>query len=171
MCFLWQSVDLNLNPWPPPFDLTLPRRLPYCFMCIRFCKQGSTEHDSVTNRVAGFICKHVFTEHSSCVTGLAVVGREAGYNTTYLVRFTCNVKYVTMLKLRRARLLISTLFSRMKQLEVLLLPLLIHHRLTPPPTPARPQHFVIRQSDALPIVPAGRKRREPGDDISDSKNQ
>ena len=47
--------------------------------------QGSKEHDSVTNRVAGFICKHVFTEHRSCVTGLAAVGREAGYNTTYLV--------------------------------------------------------------------------------------
>lgn len=47
--------------------------------------EGSKEHDSVTNRVAGFICKHVFTEHSSCVTGLAVVGREAGYNTTYLL--------------------------------------------------------------------------------------
>ena len=42
----------------------------------------------MTNRVAGFICKHVFTEHSSCVTGLAVVGREAGYNTTYLVRLS-----------------------------------------------------------------------------------
>lgn len=47
--------------------------------------EGSKEHDSVTNRVAGFICKHVFTEHSSCVTGLAVVGKEAGYNTTYLL--------------------------------------------------------------------------------------
>lgn len=47
----------------------------------------------MTNRVAGFICKHVFTEHSNCVTGLAVIGREAGYNTTYLVRLTCNVEY------------------------------------------------------------------------------
>ena len=42
--------------------------------------------DSVTNRVAGFICKHVFTEHTNCVTGLAVVGRDAGYSTTYLVK-------------------------------------------------------------------------------------
>lgn len=111
----------------------------------------------MTNRVAGFICKHVFTEHSSCVTGLAVVGREAGYNTTYLVRFTCNVKYVTMLKLRRARLLISTLFSRMKQLEVLLLPLLIHHRLTPPPPP--PDHSIlsfVNQTRYLSFPRAGR---------------
>ena len=51
--------------------------------------QISKGHDSVTNRVAGFICKHVFTEHTSCVTGLAVVGRDAGYSTTYLVRQIC----------------------------------------------------------------------------------
>ena len=47
--------------------------------------QASKEHDSVTNRVAGFICRHVFTGHSSCVTGLAAVGRQAGFNSTYLV--------------------------------------------------------------------------------------
>ena len=81
------------------FDLTLPLSVLFIVCCVFvFCKQGSKEHDSVTNRVAGFICKHVFTEHSSCVTGLAVVGREAGYNTTYLVRLICNVKYGTMLK-------------------------------------------------------------------------
>ena len=39
----------------------------------------------MTNRVAGFICRHVFTGHSSCVTGLAAVGRQAGFNSTYLV--------------------------------------------------------------------------------------
>lgn len=55
------------------------------FKPIKKDNEGSKEHDSVTNRVAGFICKHVFTEHSSCVTGLAVVGKEAGYNTTYLL--------------------------------------------------------------------------------------
>ncbi|XP_031569624.1 uncharacterized protein LOC116304102, partial [Actinia tenebrosa] len=43
------------------------------------------DKDSVTNRVAGFICKHVFTEHTSYVTGLAVVGKEAGFGTTYLI--------------------------------------------------------------------------------------
>jgi len=52
---------------------------------VRKDSESSAEHDSVTNRVAGFICKHVFTEHSNCVTGLAVIGREAGYNTTYLL--------------------------------------------------------------------------------------
>ncbi|XP_073256527.1 uncharacterized protein [Porites lutea] len=55
------------------------------FKPIKKDNEGSKEHDSVTNRVAGFICKHVFTEHSSCVTGLAVVGKETGYNTTYLL--------------------------------------------------------------------------------------
>ena len=63
----------------------------------------------MTNRVAGFICKHVFTEHSSCVTGLAVVGREAGYNTTYLVRLACKVKYVAILKLRGVGLFLSAI--------------------------------------------------------------
>ena len=52
--------------------------------------QGTKDHDSVTNRVAGFICKNVFTEHTSCVTGLAVIGKEAGYDTTYLVRVSCS---------------------------------------------------------------------------------
>ncbi|KAK2566790.1 putative U3 small nucleolar RNA-associated protein 13 [Acropora cervicornis] len=47
--------------------------------------EASKEHDSVTNRVAGFICRHVFTGHSSCVTGLAAVGRQAGFNSTYLI--------------------------------------------------------------------------------------
>lgn len=44
-----------------------------------------TDCDSVTNRVAGFVCKTVFAEHTQCVTGLAVVGRSAGYDTTYLI--------------------------------------------------------------------------------------
>jgi len=43
------------------------------------------EEDSVTNRVAGFICKHILSTHSSFVTSLAVIGKEYGYDTTYLV--------------------------------------------------------------------------------------
>ncbi|KAK3736028.1 hypothetical protein QZH41_002746 [Actinostola sp. cb2023] len=47
--------------------------------------ENPKDQDSVTNRVAGFICKHVFTDHTNCVTGLAVVGKEAGFGTTYLI--------------------------------------------------------------------------------------
>ncbi|XP_071170422.1 uncharacterized protein [Mytilus edulis] len=43
------------------------------------------DNDSVTNRVAGFICKSVFAEHTSCVTSLVVVGREQGLDSTYLL--------------------------------------------------------------------------------------
>ncbi|XP_071806782.1 uncharacterized protein [Asterias amurensis] len=41
--------------------------------------------DSVTNRVAGFICKNVLIGHSSCVTCLTLIGGESGYDTTYLL--------------------------------------------------------------------------------------
>ncbi|KAL5004688.1 hypothetical protein ScPMuIL_018144 [Solemya velum] len=41
--------------------------------------------DSVTNRVAGFMCKHVLTEHMSCVTSLVVVGRDNGQDSTYVL--------------------------------------------------------------------------------------
>ncbi|XP_048588846.1 probable U3 small nucleolar RNA-associated protein 13 isoform X2 [Nematostella vectensis] len=47
--------------------------------------EGSKDQDSVTNRVAGFICRNVLTEHTNCVTGLAVVGKDAGYGTTFLI--------------------------------------------------------------------------------------
>ncbi|XP_048258792.1 uncharacterized WD repeat-containing protein alr3466-like [Haliotis rufescens] len=43
------------------------------------------ESDSVTNRVAGFVCKFVFSEHMSCVTSLVAVGREHGQNSTYVL--------------------------------------------------------------------------------------
>ncbi|XP_019642839.1 PREDICTED: uncharacterized protein LOC109484071 [Branchiostoma belcheri] len=43
------------------------------------------DHDSVTNRVAGFICKNVLQGHNSCVTSVIVVGKEAGYDRAYLV--------------------------------------------------------------------------------------
>eukprot|EP00794_Sanderia_malayensis_P011226 gene11226-12405_t len=43
------------------------------------------DHDSVTNRVAGFICKHVFTEHTQVVSAMVVVGRDAGFGATYLL--------------------------------------------------------------------------------------
>ncbi|XP_074652528.1 uncharacterized protein LOC141906930 [Tubulanus polymorphus] len=43
------------------------------------------EEDSVTNRVAGFICKYVLSEHMSCVTCMEVIGKACGYNTTYVL--------------------------------------------------------------------------------------
>ena len=46
---------------------------------------NSKKQDSVTNRVAGFICKTVFTEHKQCVSGMAVVIKHAHYKSTYLV--------------------------------------------------------------------------------------
>ena len=39
----------------------------------------------MTNRVAGFICKSVLSGHTGCVTCMVVVGREQGYDSTYLV--------------------------------------------------------------------------------------
>lgn len=43
------------------------------------------ESDSVTNRVAGFVCKYVFCEHESCVTSLVVIEKENSDDSTYLV--------------------------------------------------------------------------------------
>ncbi|XP_059165911.1 uncharacterized WD repeat-containing protein alr3466-like [Physella acuta] len=45
----------------------------------------STDNDSVTNRVAGFILKYVLTEHLSCVTSLVLVDREPGVEGTYIL--------------------------------------------------------------------------------------
>ena len=39
----------------------------------------------MTNRVAGFICKYVFSEHESCVTSLVVIERNKDLNSTYVV--------------------------------------------------------------------------------------
>ncbi|ELT89388.1 hypothetical protein CAPTEDRAFT_187404 [Capitella teleta] len=44
-----------------------------------------TEEESVTNRVAGFVCKHSLSEHTSCVTAMAVIGRAHGFDGTYLL--------------------------------------------------------------------------------------
>ncbi|XP_077985512.1 uncharacterized protein LOC144440123 [Glandiceps talaboti] len=43
------------------------------------------ENDSVTNRVAGFICKNVLMGHHSVVTCMAIVPPEAGFKTTYMI--------------------------------------------------------------------------------------
>ncbi|KAK7116215.1 uncharacterized WD repeat-containing protein alr3466-like [Littorina saxatilis] len=43
------------------------------------------DSDSVTNRVAGFVCKGVLSEHYSCVTSLITIGREHGQDTTYVL--------------------------------------------------------------------------------------
>lgn len=40
----------------------------------------------MTDRVAGFVCKAVFTHHKQCVSGLAVVPKNEHRNNTYLVR-------------------------------------------------------------------------------------
>ena len=46
--------------------------------------------DSVTNRVAGFVCKHVLINHQSSVTSLAVVRVEEGDGKgIYLVNIHC----------------------------------------------------------------------------------
>ncbi|KAH3833025.1 hypothetical protein DPMN_106327 [Dreissena polymorpha] len=44
-----------------------------------------SESDSVTNRVAGFVCKYVFCEHESCVTSLVVIEKENSMDSTYLL--------------------------------------------------------------------------------------
>lgn len=41
--------------------------------------------DSVTNRVAGFVCKYIMSEHFSCVSSLVLVGRDYGFDTTYVL--------------------------------------------------------------------------------------
>ena len=47
--------------------------------------------DSVTDRVAGFVCKYVLRQHSGCVTGLALVEDQ---NSVYLVHVN-NSLYVS----------------------------------------------------------------------------
>ena len=39
----------------------------------------------MTNRVAGFICKYVFSEHESCVTSLVVIEKNQELDSTYVV--------------------------------------------------------------------------------------
>ncbi|XP_067851984.1 uncharacterized WD repeat-containing protein alr3466-like [Heptranchias perlo] len=43
------------------------------------------ENGSVTNRVSGFVCKKVLAYHVQPVGGIAVVGRDWGYSTDYLI--------------------------------------------------------------------------------------
>ncbi|XP_067937525.1 F-box/WD repeat-containing protein sel-10-like [Watersipora subatra] len=43
------------------------------------------EEESVSNRVAGFICKYILTEHRSCVTSMCVVHKAYGFDNTFLV--------------------------------------------------------------------------------------
>ncbi|XP_071959328.1 uncharacterized protein [Antedon mediterranea] len=54
-------------------------------LLINRCDQEIQEKDSVTNRVAGFICKNVLTGHSNCITSMVLVGRDNGYHSTYLL--------------------------------------------------------------------------------------
>ena len=46
---------------------------------------GEEKKDSVTNRVAGYVCRNVLIGHNSCVTSIAVVHKETLYDLTYLV--------------------------------------------------------------------------------------
>ena len=39
----------------------------------------------MTNRVAGFICKYVFSEHESCVTSLVVIEKNQELASTFVV--------------------------------------------------------------------------------------
>lgn len=48
-------------------------------------KEADSFADSVTNRVAGFICKDVLTGHDSCVTSLAIVDKEEEHGATYML--------------------------------------------------------------------------------------
>lgn len=53
--------------------------------CVETSLLYFQESDSVTNRVAGFVCKYVLSEHLSCVTSLVMVGREHCQESTYVV--------------------------------------------------------------------------------------
>lgn len=48
-------------------------------------QNASQKKDSVTNRVAGFVCKYVMSEHFSSVTSLVIVGRDHGQDSTYVL--------------------------------------------------------------------------------------
>ena len=43
------------------------------------------ESESVTNRVAGFVLKKILSEHTSCVTSLAVIERPDIYQSTFVI--------------------------------------------------------------------------------------
>ncbi|XP_067899004.1 uncharacterized protein [Heterodontus francisci] len=43
------------------------------------------ENGSINNRVSGFVCKKVLSHHVQPVGGVAVVGRDQGYSTDYLI--------------------------------------------------------------------------------------
>ncbi|XP_062910944.1 uncharacterized protein LOC134349917 [Mobula hypostoma] len=51
----------------------------------RQCSPLEEENVLVTNRVSGFVCKKVLSHHVQPVGGIAVVGRDQGYNTDYLI--------------------------------------------------------------------------------------
>ncbi|XP_059845997.1 uncharacterized protein LOC132405308 isoform X3 [Hypanus sabinus] len=51
----------------------------------RQCSPLEEESVLVTNRVSGFVCKKVLSHHVQPVGGIAVVGRDQGYNTDYLI--------------------------------------------------------------------------------------
>ncbi|GCC21546.1 hypothetical protein chiPu_0020018 [Chiloscyllium punctatum] len=51
----------------------------------RRCSAAEEENASVNNRVSGFVCKKVLSHHIQPVGGVAVVGRDQGYSTDYLI--------------------------------------------------------------------------------------
>ncbi|XP_043559934.1 uncharacterized protein LOC122556802 isoform X2 [Chiloscyllium plagiosum] len=51
----------------------------------RRCSAAEEENASVNDRVSGFVCKKVLSHHIQPVGGVAVVGRDQGYSTDYLI--------------------------------------------------------------------------------------
>ncbi|XP_048399743.1 uncharacterized protein LOC125458492 isoform X2 [Stegostoma tigrinum] len=51
----------------------------------RWCSAAEEENGSVNDRVSGFICKKVLSHHVQPVGGIAVVKRDQGYSTDYLI--------------------------------------------------------------------------------------
>ena len=87
-CYLfllkWSNCANVLVMWPSSCHETwfLSRDL---FSCHVTWSCDLQEEESVSNRVAGFICKYILTEHKSCVTSMCVVHKAYGFDNTYLV--------------------------------------------------------------------------------------
>uniref|UniRef100_A0ABM0LXS1 Uncharacterized protein LOC102806264 n=1 Tax=Saccoglossus kowalevskii TaxID=10224 RepID=A0ABM0LXS1_SACKO len=68
----------------PRDSLLLPRKTLLRKNYLNAIHNGQ-ENDSVTNRVAGFVCKNVLMAHHSVVTCMAVVPKECGFKTSYMI--------------------------------------------------------------------------------------
>ncbi|XP_078725023.1 uncharacterized protein LOC144942137 [Lampetra fluviatilis] len=52
---------------------------------MKTLRDNGEDRDSVTNRVAGFVCKSTLCAHTACVSAIVVVGPDGDDGTTYLV--------------------------------------------------------------------------------------